>query len=168
MRDGETVSRPVLSRLALEIGFSLATMVVGGVVLFAARELERGWSEAGPGPGFFPTGIGIIIVAASLATLAQALWIVNRADVALTGAQARRVARFGLPIVAFVVATQVIGMYVATVLYLVGTMTWQGGYGLARSLLVAIVATVAFYFVFEWWFQVPLPKGPIEAWLGLH
>jgi hypothetical protein len=26
---------------------------------------------------------------------------------------------------------------------------------------------VVTYFIFERWFLVPLPKGPIEEWLGL-
>jgi hypothetical protein len=27
--------------------------------------------------------------------------------------------------------------------------------------------SVVFFLLFEGWFKVPLPKGPLEAWLGL-
>jgi hypothetical protein len=33
---------------------------------------------------------------------------------------------------------------------------------------VSIGTMVAFFLVFERWFLVPLPKGPIEALLGLN
>jgi hypothetical protein len=26
---------------------------------------------------------------------------------------------------------------------------------------------VVFFVIFEIWFKVPLPKGPVEGWLGL-
>jgi hypothetical protein len=33
---------------------------------------------------------------------------------------------------------------------------------------VSLATMVAFYLVFEIWFQVPLPKGPLESLLGLN
>ena len=44
---------------------------------------------------------------------------------------------------------------------------------MARQIQLAVVLAVAFgmpivtYFIFERWFLVPLPKGPVEEWLGL-
>ena len=38
---------------------------------------------------------------------------------------------------------------------------------LRTGLQVSTGVMVAFYFIFEIWFKVPLPKGPIEAFLGL-
>jgi hypothetical protein len=32
---------------------------------------------------------------------------------------------------------------------------------------VSVGAAVAIFFIFERWFLVPLPKGPIEALLGI-
>ena len=34
-------------------------------------------------------------------------------------------------------------------------------------LLVALGMPIVTYFIFERWFLVPLPKGPVEEWLGL-
>jgi len=33
---------------------------------------------------------------------------------------------------------------------------------------VSIGNSVAFFLIFEIWFKVPLPKGPLEALLGLN
>jgi hypothetical protein len=34
--------------------------------------------------------------------------------------------------------------------------------------LVSVVTVVIFYLIFEKWFLVPLPKGPIESLIGLN
>ncbi len=35
-----------------------------------------------------------------------------------------------------------------------------------KALGVSILVPLALFFMFEKWFLVPLPKGPLEAWLG--
>jgi hypothetical protein len=46
-------------------------------------------------------------------------------------------------------------------------MMWLGKYPWPKALAVGIGVPVAIYFMFEKWFLVPLPKGPIEYALGL-
>ena len=46
-------------------------------------------------------------------------------------------------------------------------MRWLGKYPWWKLLLVSFGTIAFFYVVFEIWFQVPLPKGPVEALLGL-
>jgi len=46
-------------------------------------------------------------------------------------------------------------------------MRWLGKYSWWKLTAVAFGVAIAFYLIFEVWFKVPLPKGPIEAWLGL-
>jgi hypothetical protein len=45
-------------------------------------------------------------------------------------------------------------------------MKWLGRYGWNMVLPIAIGVPLATFIVFERWFLVPLPKGPIEQWLG--
>jgi hypothetical protein len=59
-------------------------------------------------------------------------------------------------------------MYVAAALYLTLTMWLQGRYRLTLSALTGIGAAAFFYVVLEYLFQVALPKGPLEAALGLY
>jgi hypothetical protein len=47
-------------------------------------------------------------------------------------------------------------------------MVFLGKYHWLRSTLVALGVSVAFFLLFEVWFRVPLPKGPLEAALGLN
>ena len=46
-------------------------------------------------------------------------------------------------------------------------MHWLGRYPWRLTLIIAIGVPLLTYFMFEKWFLVPLPKGPIEEWLGL-
>ena len=36
------------------------------------------------------------------------------------------------------------------------------------AFVISVASVLIFYAVFEIWFQVPLLKGPVEAWLKLH
>jgi hypothetical protein len=45
-------------------------------------------------------------------------------------------------------------------------MKWLGRYRWGMVLPIAIGVPLVTFIVFERWFLVPLPKGPIEEWLG--
>jgi hypothetical protein len=45
-------------------------------------------------------------------------------------------------------------------------MRWIGRYGWVPIVLVAVLFPVLTFVIFETWFLVPMPKGPLEAWLG--
>ena len=45
-------------------------------------------------------------------------------------------------------------------------MVWHGKLPVYKALAIAIGVPVAIFVVFEVWFLVPLPKGPLEScWL---
>ena len=60
-----------------------------------------------------------------------------------------------------------LGIYVSSILLIAVFMMWLGGYSVWTTLPIAIGVPVIAYIVFERYFQIPLPKGPIEYWLGL-
>jgi hypothetical protein len=43
---------------------------------------------------------------------------------------------------------------------------WRGKYGALPTASVALGVPVALFLLFEIWFLVPLPKGPLEHLLG--
>jgi hypothetical protein len=47
-------------------------------------------------------------------------------------------------------------------------MRWLGKYPWWKVAAVSVVTVVVFYLIFELWFKVPLPKGPLESWIGLN
>ena len=45
-------------------------------------------------------------------------------------------------------------------------MWWLGKYPLPKVVIVSVLVPLALFVVFEEWFLVPLPKGPLEAFFG--
>ncbi len=159
----------MISRFTAEVATATLTAGLGLAAVVGALEFGIGWGDAGPDSGAFPFYVGLLVMAASAGTLFQAVaGRRNLKDVFLDREQARRVASFFLPIVVFVIVALLLGLYVATALYLTFVMWVQGGYRLIISAASGIVAAVTFYFVLEVAFQVPLLKGPLEAALGLY
>jgi hypothetical protein len=161
--------RALVSRNTMELATALATTAIGAAVMFGSLEHDIGWSDAGPAAGYFPFRIGAIIVAVSLFNLYKALRLraIDRAAFMTTG-QARLVLSFALPMIAFVIAAVLLGLYVATALYLALTMIFQGGYRPLFAIAVGLAVAVAMRLIFPVWFQVPLLTGPLEKLLGIY
>ncbi len=60
-----------------------------------------------------------------------------------------------------------IGIYVSSLLFIGFFMRWLGKYSWWKVIGVSLGTVVIIYLVFEKWFKVPLPKGPLENLLGL-
>lgn len=159
----------MISRLQLELVFAGVVFLVGLAGLYGSAELDTGWASDGPQAGFFPFRVSLILMAASALVAARA-WrarIRLRPIVVAEREGGGRVLRFGLPIVATVLAAQWLGLYVAMALYLLVTVRFGGRRPWHTALGVALGVTVATFVVFEKWFSVPLLKGPLETALGL-
>ncbi len=72
-----------------------------------------------------------------------------------------------IPTAIYVAAIPFIGLYVSSIVLIGFFMRWLGKYGWLMVALVAIGMPLITYIVFEKWFLVPLPKGPLEELLGL-
>ncbi|WP_199085780.1 tripartite tricarboxylate transporter TctB family protein [Bosea sp. ASV33] len=162
----------MITRFWAEIGTAILTLVFGLVIVKGSLEFGIGWDTSGPQPGAFPFYAGALIALASLGTLAVTVGqrVAGKAALAeafLDAERGKRVLSFLLPLVAFVVLSVTLGMYVATILYLVFAMRFQGGYGWLPSLVTALLTAAFFYFALEKFFQIGLLKGPIEPLIGL-
>ena len=160
--------RALVSRTTMEIATALATAAAGAAVMWGAVEHEIGWGDAGPAAGYFPFRIGALIVLGSLANLVLAVLRGQEGAVFLTREQGKRVLSFALPLIAFVIVSLWLGLYVGATLYLFFTMVFQGGYRPLFALAVAFGTAVVIRLVFPMWFKVPLLTGPLEAVLGLY
>ena len=150
----------------LEIGTALLIGVFGLVVIFGSLKAGINWGAEGPRAGFFPFYVGATIVCAS----AINLWHAQRDDDGRLFAewgQLRQVMSVVVPTAVYVGAMPFIGLYVASMVFIAWFMRWLGGYRWLTAIAVAVAMPVITYLVFERWFLVPLPKGPIEEWLGL-
>jgi putative tricarboxylic transport membrane protein len=72
-----------------------------------------------------------------------------------------------VPSIVYVVLIKPAGLYVASTLFIGFFMRGLGRYPWLTTVVVAVGVMVVFFLLFEVWFKLPLPKGPLEAWLKL-
>lgn len=150
----------------VETGMALLIAAFGVVVIIGSLKAGITWGAEGPRAGFFPFYIGISIVAASAVNLWSALRDNDDRLFAEWG-QLRQVMSVVVPTAIYVGSMPFIGLYVASIIFIGWFMRRLGGYRWLPTVAVALGMPIVTYLVFERWFLVPLPKGPIEEWLGL-
>ena len=125
------------------------------------------WDSTGPQAGYFPFYLSIILGGASVYGLVAAfLSRKEAAEVFVTRAQLRRVMAVFVPTFLFCLATQFLGLYVASFLLIAGFMRMVGKIALWKSLLTAFIFTAVMFVTFDIAFDVIMPKGPLEAAFG--
>jgi len=140
-------------------------MLLGGVVLFDAARLGIGWGTDGPKSGFFPFGLALILVLMCAVIAAQAARRASQKPF-VSREQLGRVLKVLWPAAGMVVLTQILGLYVASALYLGFYMRWVGRHSWLAVVALSLGVPIATFLIFEKWFLVPMPKGPLESWLG--
>jgi putative tricarboxylic transport membrane protein len=166
-REEEAQSPSVVSTRVMDIVVALVLMAIGGIVIWDSIRLGIHWGLEGPQAGYFPFRVGTLIILSSLATLILTL-VKRRRE---PGVFVRRhelmlVLQVLVPTAVFVFLIGYIGIYIAMALFIGFFMWWQGRFSILKILPVAILVPVALFLMFEIWFLVPLPKGPVEDWLG--
>ncbi len=140
-------------------------MLLGGVVLFDAVRIGIGWGTDGPKSGFFPFWLALILIVTCGIIIAQTFWRSSR-EIFVTREQLGPVLKVFWPATAMVVLTHFVGLYVASALYVGFYMRWVGRHSWLAVVTLSIAIPVISFLTFELWFLVPMPKGPLEAWLG--
>jgi putative tricarboxylic transport membrane protein len=155
-------SKPGPAHKLVEAGITLLITLFGVIVIVGSVKAGINWGAEGPRAGFFPFYIGIFIVVASAINLWNGLREDNDELFAEWG-QLRQVMSVVIPTAIYVGAMPFTGLYVASIIFI----GWFSKYPWITVLAVALGMPIVTYFIFERYFLVPLPKGPIEEWLGL-
>jgi len=150
---------------AADIVTASILILFGGLVLADALRLGIGWGSDGPKSGFFPFWLALIMVLSCAVIVAQAARKKTRRSF-VTRERVGPVFKVLWPATASVMLIHWVGLYVSSALYIGFYMRWVGRHSWSAVVLIAIGIPVTIFFVFEKWFYVPMPKGPLEAWLG--
>jgi Tripartite tricarboxylate transporter TctB family len=155
--------RPGLATNTVEALVALILFIIGVVVIVESRRLGAGWTSDGPGSGYFPFLIGLIIAVSGAGILYQALFGKQRkTEPFVDSAQLRRVMSVLIPAALYVLGVQFVGLYVASAIYIALFMIVLGKYSWTRSIVAALVVVTIFFLMFEVWFKVPLFKGSLD------
>jgi hypothetical protein len=167
------VTAPYSSRRTLEIWTAAAAGVVGAIVIAESLTHDIGWNETGPGSGYFPFRVGLLLVSAAIIRVLQVRLKADTTSTAsgpaifVTREELRRSLSVFWPTAALVVAMFPLGCYVPSGVYLAWMMRRHGGHGWLLSAAYGAAVMVAFFLIFDLWFKVPLAKGPLEGALGI-
>ena len=161
---GDDESSPsVVANHKVDAVVAAILVVIASVVMYEARRLGAGWTSDGPGAGYFPFYIGVIIFVSGLGILYQSLFGKARdTDSFVNRVQLSRVLSVLLPATVYVLGINFLGMYVASAIYIALFMVVLGKYPALKSVIVSVAVVALFFMMFEVWFKVPLYKGSLD------
>ena len=156
--------RAAFRHKSAELAVAALFFVFGALVIYDSLRLGMGWQEVhGPRPGYFPFYIGLILCIAGAGTMYQALFGKKKnTDIFVDSEQLRRVLSVLVPALVYVLAVQLLGLYIASAVYIALFMVVLGKYSPLRSVSVGVLAMALFFLMFEVWFKVPLFKGMFD------
>jgi hypothetical protein len=168
MNEGEE-PRAAFRVKSAELALAGFFLLLGALVIYDSVRLGIGWRDVeGPQPGYFPFYVGAIIVVASLVNVVRALLVPqDRNATFVQRGQLKLVLTVLVPTAMYAALVGWIGIYVSSILFISFFMRWLGRYSWWKVVAVSVGAAVLFYLIFEIWFKVPLPKGPVESFLHL-
>jgi putative tricarboxylic transport membrane protein len=146
-------------------------MLLSAIVIYDALRIGAGWGSEGPQSGFFPFWLATLLVIVGIALFLQALRSQLK-EPFVTRDRFIPVLKVLGPLAGFVVLTDPpgpwsgLGLYVAAGFYLGFYMRWVGRHDWRTVVALATIVPVITFLIFETWFLVPMPKGPVEAWFG--
>jgi len=165
--DEEDTSPAVAGRRAIE---TVTLAIILAFALTMAWDNWRtgiNWESTGPKPGYFPFYVSAIMAGACIYGLIMEIVRRGAPDAPFVRRnQFKRVMQVFVPTLAYVPATQWLGLYVASFILIAGFMIWVGRIRAWISVLTALVFSVAMFVTFEIAFDVIMPKGPLERLLG--
>jgi putative tricarboxylic transport membrane protein len=163
----ENANEHTVSTRVMELVIAGLFMAAGAVVMWDNWHTGARWAEDGPQAGYFPFRVGFIMFVASGVTFVTNL-IARTPDASnfVERSQLKLVLRVLVPTIVFVVLVQPLGIYVAAAIFIAFFMAWLGKYPAYKIAPVALLVPLALFLMFERWFLVPLPKGPLEAAFG--
>ena len=162
------MSRPAFRHKSAEVFVAAFFLALGALVMWDSVRLGARWAEDGPQAGYFPFYIGLLVCLASLANLASGFLL--RGEKNRTFVETHQLAlvlTVLVPAAIYVGLIGWLGIYVTSALFIGFFMRWLGKYPWWKVVAVSVGNSVVFFFIFEVWFLVPLPKGPLEAALGV-
>lgn len=162
---GQGDDTSAVTNRTMEVVTAIFFLAVGGLVMWDSHRMGAGWSEDGPQSGYFPFYVGLLMSVATLVNLFKALRYRHLTSFVSRGKLALVMAIF-VPCLVYLGTMQLLGLYVASAIFIAVFMRWQGKFSWLESAGTGLGVSLALFLMFEVWFKVPLLKGPLEAAFG--
>lgn len=158
-----TPASPGLKHDAKRLGRTLIGVVslltsIGYLVM--ALRMPQG-SMASPGPGTFPTGVGILAVVVSLIVIIEAA--LGRSESGSVswpkGHELKQCLIFLGTLVGYVLLLPLLGHYITSTLFVTAFLRLAGSVSWARSIFFGLIMGAGVTFIFTELLDIALPKG---------
>ena len=169
MEQKQTQDRPHsgLTDNMTEAFVAIGIFFIGVVMMIDGYRVGSGWAFDGPMAGYFPFRTGAIICISSFVVFLRTVSGKHRNDkIFVTWERFKLVLKVLVPTVLYVLITHLVGIYVASAVFIAAFMRMNDGFSWLKIALVNVCVSVTLFFMFEVWFLVPLPKGPLESLFG--
>ena len=168
MADNHGSARAGARTVVIDLAVAVLVFALGAIVGYESYRLGASWGSDGPQAGYFPFYIGLLICVCGAVVFVQSIVRLGTdRRVFVTAGQFRQVLVILLPSAVYVFGVWLIGIYVSSALFITLFMSVAGHYSWLRGMVVGLAVSIAAFVLFEIWFKIPLPKGPVEEWLGL-
>jgi putative tricarboxylic transport membrane protein len=154
------------SHRGVEIGVAVFMAGLALIGIYGSLKVGIGWADEGPQAGFFPFYISVLVFISCAVNLVQTFLKSDDGTLFASWVQLRKVMSVVIPTAIYVLVLTYIGIYLASALLIATFMRWLGRYRWSVVIGTAILVPIITFVIFEKWFLVPLPKGPIERYLG--
>jgi putative tricarboxylic transport membrane protein len=154
------------SHRSVEVGVAGFMALLALIGIYGSLKVGIGWDVEGPRAGFFPFYVSLVILIACAINVYSALAIRETGKLFAQWNQLRQVLSVLVPTAVYVGLVPYTGIYVASALLVGLFMRWFGHYSWLIVVAISILVPVSIFLMFEIWFLVPLPKGPLEHFLG--
>ena len=137
-----------------------AALLVFGLAFAAGARQHPYWTPNGPGSGFLPLWLGLVMAVLGAALLVGAVRRPGAGEAWLPGGRPLlRLIAVVAGTAGFVALMPVIGMTLGTALFLVALLRFLEGYSWVVTLGVAVATAGVNWLVFSHWLHVPFPPG---------
>ena len=147
----------MISRRALEIATAALTGAFGVAIVVSSLHAGVGWTARGVGSGTFPFIAGVLIVAGSLYNIGRNALAAGPVVLDATGL--RKLAAMLVPAMLFVAAIPFAGLHLAAGAYAFASVAMHRAGSMRSAIVIGIATPLALYAIFDWAFQVSLPRG---------
>ncbi len=154
------------SHRGVEIGVAVFMALLALIGIYGSLQVGIGWAADGPRTGFFPFYVSLIVLISCIVNIYSAYAVPETGKLFAEWSQLRKVVSVLVPTAVYVGLVPYIGIYVASALLVGLFMRWFGHYNWLIVAAVSITVPILTFLMFEIWFLVPLPKGPLETLLG--
>ncbi len=154
------------SHRSVEVGVAAFMALLALIGVYGSVKVGIGWGDEGPRAGFFPFYVSLVVLVSCAINVFAALAVPDDGRVFAQWDQLRQVLWVLVPTIVYVGLIPFIGIYVASALLIAFFMRLFGRYGWIVTAAVSVAVPIMTFLMFETWFLVPLPKGPLESMLG--